>query len=360
VLRFPAGGVLAENVRGILGGAPAELDVKWDPVADRIGVDIRYLAGVASGQPTTGPRWLSARIALDALEVGDLALSRVNARMAATAAEVSFSEIEAQLSGGALTGSGEISLAQAERAPYGFTLEVVGFDAAPLAGVFGLPGESVTGIGHAKGRISGVLSRESRFARDGELDIGIALKNGEVSKLPALVALARLPSLSGVSGLLGRPLPYDSFVIDLKLEKGRLGLADGKLLGPQLRMLGSGEMDLDTPDKQTDLVIALLFLQTLDSMIGSLPLVRNVVLGRDRNLLALYFRLEGPRDDMRVTPLAPESVRSVVGFASSAVMTGIRTLGRLIPGTGGAEAEEPPPDVAPDPAPDPAPPPESP
>jgi hypothetical protein len=349
-LQFPAGGILAEDVRGILGGAPAEFDVRWDPAADKIAVDIRYLAGIASGQPTSGPRWLSARIALDSLDVGDLTLARVNSRIAATGAEVSFSEIEAQLSGGAVTGSGEVSLARAESAPFAFTLEVVGFDAAPLAGVFGLPGESVTGIGHAKGRIGGVLSRESRFVRDGDLDIGIALKDGEVSKLPALVALARLPSLSGVSGLLGQPLPYDSLVIDFKLEKGRLGLADGKLLGPQLRMLGSGEMDLTTPEKHSDIVIALLFLQTLDSMIGSLPLVRNVVLGKDRNLLALYFRLDGPRDDMRVTPLAPESVRNIVGFASSAVMTGIRTLGRLIPGTGGEDAEEPAP--APEPVPE--------
>ncbi len=348
-LRFPRGGVLAQNVRGILGGAPAEFDVKWDPSADRIDVDIRYLAGTAPGRPTTGPRWLSADIALDTLEVGELTLEKVKARIESTGANVTFPEIEAVLSGGAATGSGEVSLAEAGRAPFRFALDVRKFDAAPLASVFGLPADSVTGTGHAKGSIAGALSRESRFARDGELDIGLALANGTVSKLPALVALARLPSLSGVSGLIGRPLPYDSLTMDFKLEKGRLGLSDGKLLGPQLRMLGSGEMRLDTPTKESDFVVALLFLQTLDSVIGSLPLVRNVVLGKDENLLALYFRLDGPRDDLRVTPLAPERVRNVVGFASEAVMMGVRTLGKLIPGSGGGEAE-------PEPAPSPAPP----
>ena len=91
---------------------------------------------------------------------------------------------------------------------------------------------------------------------------------------------------------------------------------------------------------------------TIDETIGNTPLVRlqrlpgtentrrrNVILGKDRNLLALYFRLDGPRDDMRVTPLPPERVRDAVGFASDAVMKGVRTLGKLIPT--GAEAAEP-------------------
>ena len=116
-------------------------------------------------------------------------------------------------------------------------------------------------------------------------------------------------------------------------------MTDAKLLGSQLRMLGSGEMDLNTPTKESEFIVALLFLKTLDSVIGSLPIVRNVILGKDRNLLALYFRLDGPRDDMRVTPLPPERVRDAVGFASDAVMKGVRTLGKLIPT--GAEAAEP-------------------
>ena len=330
-LRFPAGGVVAEGVRGVLGGAPAELDVNWDPAADRVAVDVRYLAGTAPGRAISGPTWLSGRVALDSLALGELPLSAVRTQLAAEGALVRFSEVTAELSGGALTGSGRMALGEPGRAPFSFDLEVTGFDAAPIVGTFGLPAESITGRGNAKGRVSGSLRPEGRFATDGELDIQLALKDGTVARLPGLVALARLPSLSGVSALLGRPLPYDELTVDLKLANGRLGLADGKLLGSQLRMLGSGEMDLNTPTKESDFIVALLFLQTLDSVIGSLPIVRNVVLGKDQNLLALYFRLDGPRDDLRVTPLAPERVRDVVGFASDAVMKGVRTLGKLIP-----------------------------
>jgi hypothetical protein len=354
VLRFPSGGILSEGARGVLGGAPAELDVKWEPAADRVDVAIRYLEAPPGGQPITGPTWFSGRIALDSLDIGELRPTDVQARVDAVGTDVRFSDVRAAIAGGALSGSGSVALGEAGRAPFAFDLEVRDFDAAPVATAFELPDDSVVGRGKAAGRVAGVLRPGGRFATEGELDVRVELENGSVAKLPGLVALARLPSLSGVSGLLGRPLPYDTLTLDFNLAKGQLGIADAKLLGSQLRMLGSGEMDLNTPTKESDFVVALLFLQTLDSVIGSLPIVRNVMLGKDRNLLALYFHMYGPRDDMFVTPLAPERVRDIVGFASSAVMKGVRTLGKLIPGAAG---EPPPEDEAePTPAPSPAPP----
>lgn len=338
VLRFPAGGIHTEGARGVLGGAPAELDVTWQPAADRVEVGIRFLDEPSRGQPITGPTWLSGRIALDSLDIGELRPTNVLARIDAEGTDVRFTDVSAAIAGGALTGSGQVALGEAERAPFSFDLDVRDFDAAPVATAFELPEASVVGRGKAAGRVAGTLRTGGRFATEGELDVHVELVKGSVAKLPGLVALARLPSLSGVSGLLGRPLPYDTLSLDFKLANGQLGLADAKLLGSQLRMLGSGEMNLNTPTKESDFVVALLFLQTLDSVIGSLPIVRNVILGKDKNLLALYFHMYGPRDDMFVTPLAPERLRDIVGFASSAVMKGVRTLGGLIPGGGGEAA----------------------
>jgi hypothetical protein len=354
VLHFPAGGILTEGARGVLGGAPAELDVKWQPAADRVEVAIRFAEELARGQPITGPTWLAGRIALDSLAIGDLRPTHVQARIDAVGTDVHFSDVSAEIAGGALSGSGRVALGVAERAPFSFDLEVRDFDAAPVARAFDLPDESVVGRGKAAGRVAGALRPAGRFATDGELDMRVELADGSVAKLPGLVALARLPSLSGVNGLLGRPLPFDSLSLDFKLANGQLGLADAKLLGSQLRMLGSGEMNLNTPTKESDFVVALLFLETLDSVIGSLPIVRNVILGRDRNLLALYFHMYGPRDDMFVTPLAPERLRDIVGFASSAVMKGVSALGKLIPTGGGGGDAAPPDETKPTPAPSPA------
>ncbi|MGH2899346.1 MAG: hypothetical protein ACRDMZ_11775, partial [Solirubrobacteraceae bacterium] len=175
-LRFANGGVIAQNVRGVLGGAPAELDVNWDPTADRIDVDVRYLEGVAPGQPITGPRWLSGNVALDQLQVGELHLSQVRSRLDAEGTAVHFSEMTAELAGGAVTAVGDMALGEEGRAPFRFDLEARGFDAAPLAGAFGLPEHSLAGTGHAKGHVAGPLRVGGHFATDGELAIGVALK----------------------------------------------------------------------------------------------------------------------------------------------------------------------------------------
>jgi hypothetical protein len=90
-------------------------------------------------------------------------------------------------------------------------------------------------------------------------------------------------------------------------------------------------MDLSQTVPNYDFVIALLFMQTLDKLLEQVPIVRNVMLGEDQNLIAVYFRVKGPRDDLSVTPLPPQTVSSIVGFASSAVMDGVRRLGALIP-----------------------------
>jgi hypothetical protein len=330
-LRFPNGGFTADNVRGILGGAPATLEVRYDPALDTLGIDIRYLEGAAPGAPITGPRWLEGKIALPALEIADLPFENLRADVVAEGTDVTFPDIRADLTGGSGYGSGRVSLGQAERAPFEFRWKVKGFDVAPHVGNFGLPDRSVTGIGQSTGMASGEMRAGGDFSTEGFVEMGLSLQKGEIAQLPGLVAIARLPSLSGVSGLLGKPLPYNSLIIDLKLENGRLALTEGKLLGPQLRILAEGEMDLNTKRKETDLVVALLFLKTLDTVLGSLPIVRNVVLGKNQNLLALYLRVQGPHDDLSVTPLPPEGVRSVVGFASESVMKGVRALGRLIP-----------------------------
>ncbi|MFI5314833.1 MAG: AsmA-like C-terminal region-containing protein [Myxococcota bacterium] len=330
-MRFPDGGISADPVQGVLGGAPATFSVNWERAADRVDVDVKYGEDAAPGGPLTGPRWLSAKIAFERLSLPDWPLSEVNARVTAEGALVAITALKASLAGGDLSGRGQLDLSQADRAPFALELGVSEFDPRPMCATFALPADSVAGRGYATAHLAGALRPGGDFATEGTLDVKLILRDGSVDRLPALVAIARLPSLQGVTGLLGKPLPYRTVELDLALAKGKLALSDGKLLGPQLRLLANGEMDFNTPRKQSDFVVALLFLQTLDRMLEQVPIVRNVVLGEDKNLIAVYLRLQGPRDDLSVTPLPPAAVSSIVGFASNAVMSGVRSLGRLIP-----------------------------
>jgi AsmA-like C-terminal region len=340
-LRFPDGGLLADPVAGIVGGAPATFTARWDRAADRVDVDLHYEEGVAPGGPVTGPRWLSGSIASEQLSLPDWPLEDVRAQLTAERAQVTITGLEARLAGGKLEGSGHLDLSRPRRAPFDLDLGVSDFDPRPLCATFALAPASVTGRGYAKAKLSGALRPGGDFATEGALDVHLLMRDGSVDRLPWLVAIARVPSLAGVTGLLGKPLPYRTVDLDVSLAHGKLAFSDGKLLGPELRLLGSGEMDMSKPDKPSDFVVALLFLQTLDRVLEQVPIVRNVVLGDDKNLIAVYLRLQGPRDDLSVTPLPPQTVQSIVGFASNAVVQGVKSLGRLIPLGGTAESATP-------------------
>jgi hypothetical protein len=340
-LSFPNGGVAAEGVQGVLGGAPADIAVHWDRDADRVDVDVRYGDATSPGEPTTGPRWLSGKIAFEKLRIPDWPIDELEIELAAERSIVSLAKLDGRLAGGKVSGVGHIDLGPVDRAPFALDLRGQDFDPAPLCATFGLPADSIQGRGFARVHMVGALRPGGDFANEGQLSVNLVLRDGTVGRLPTLVAIERLPSLAGVTGLLGRPLPYTKVEADLALANGRLGLSNTKLLGPQLRILGSGEMDLSKTPPQYDFVIALLFMQTLDKLLEQVPIVRNVMLGEDQNLIAVYFRVRGPRDDLSVTPLPPQAVSTIVGFASSAVMDGVRRLGALIPLPGRQEQPQP-------------------
>ncbi|HTO54501.1 MAG TPA: AsmA-like C-terminal domain-containing protein [Myxococcota bacterium] len=343
-LRFPDGGVLAQPVTGIVGGAPAEVSVKWERAADRVEARIHYLDGTVPDTPTVGPRWLAGKVDFTTLHLPDWPFEGLHARLVAERAQVTVTGIEGKLSGGQIQGSGHLDLSQADKAPFDLELGVSDFDPAPVCANFGLPAESVSGRGYVKLQMAGSLHPGGEFGKEGTLSGTLILRDGTVARLPGLVAIARLPSLQGVNGLLGKPLPYRTVQLELALQNGKLAVSDGKLLGPELRILGNGELDLTTPQRQTDFVVALLFLQTLDRVLDQVPIVRNVVLGEDENLIAVYLHLQGPRDDLKVTPLPPAMVQNVVGFASSAVVNGVKSLGRLMRLSG---PKSPPPESSP-------------
>jgi len=330
-LRFPDGGVLADPVQGILGGAPASMRVRWDPAVDRVDVAVHYNEGAAPGGPITGPLWLRANVDFEQLAIPEWPIESLRASLSGERALVTLHTIDGRIAGGNLAGSGSLDLSEPTRAPFKLDFSVASFEPRQMCATFGLPPESVSGRGNAKVRMAGGLRPGGSFAGEGQLDAKLELRDGTVDRLPALVAIARLPSLAGVTGLLGRPLPYKTASVDLSLADGRLAFADGKLLGPQLRILASGEMNAASPDRPLDLVVALLFLQTLDRLLEEVPVVRNVVLGDDENLIAVYLRVKGPRANPSVTLLPPQSVKSVMGFASKAVIAGVKRLGQLIP-----------------------------
>ncbi|MCP4004528.1 MAG: AsmA-like C-terminal region-containing protein [bacterium] len=345
-LDLPPGQVRINGAKGVIGGAPASFDVAYETANRIANVRIRY----GDGPPEEpyrepGKTWLDGDVRVPRLFLGEWQLDDAVFHLAARGDHAEFSRISGTLDGGTVAGAGSISLADKDAAEYVFGLQVLDAKAELISTKIGIPKDALSGTASFNGRLAGVLARGEPFMERGNLKLLVRLEDGEVSGLPALLSVARLPSLQGVRGLLGRPLPFEIINAELKLAESMVEIRELKLDGPELRILADGVIDLKPEENTIDMVVALLFLQTVDKLLGSVPIVRDVVLGKNRNLLATYFRLDGPRTNPRARILAPSALNTATGVISG----GLRRLRNLIPIGRSAKKEDGKKDEAPSP-----------
>jgi hypothetical protein len=333
VLRFPTGLMLIENARGVLGGAPARLNARWDQVADTIDIDIEYEDGVAPPASDPGPAWASGHFESDLISLGDWPLEVVAGDFSITGSTVSVQDVTAYLEGGAVQTNGTMSLAEEEAAPFGFSIEVVGADGAGIVQILELEDGTLTGEVDASGTIAGRLSPERLFLEDAEVRLRTECHGGTVGNLPARMLIARLATpLGWTSVFTGRELPLEQMTADIEIDHGILRTENFVLESPEVRALAAGEIDVLSDDLQTDMVMALLFLQTVDQVLERVPLVGRWILGQDKSLVALYIHMEGPWDNPKGTVMPPSSIATATGWAGRMIGGGVRRVRDLLTG----------------------------
>jgi hypothetical protein len=334
VLRFPEGNVLIEQADGILGGAPARLRAFWDRPNDALSVEIAYGDGEAppvreSALPPA-QRWFDGRLELATLYLGDWRLDGVRGAFHGDGPTIELRDVDATLGGGALEGQGYISLAEQGTAPLGFVLDLGAADAAAIAEVLGMQPGTLRGTLDGDGTLLGQLTPERPFLADARIRIDTTIREGTLGNTPRTVALARLATPMGWTGLFGRRLPYDQISADFEIREGELQVRDFALTGPELRALAAGNIDLLSDDLQTDMIVALLFLQTVDTMLERVPIFGSWMLGEDRNLIALYFQLDGPWENPNGRVVAPGAIQTATGWAGRLLGGGVRRIRDLL------------------------------
>lgn len=340
-LRFPDGNLLVEHARGVLGGAPAVVRAFWDRSAQGLTVDIRYEDGDAPPlvEPALPPEdaWFDSRFSMDTIFLGRWRLDGVNGRFHGTGPTVELQDVTARLAKGDLSAQGYVELKEESAAPFGFVLELENAEAAGISTVIGMQEGTLDGNLAAGGSFIGRLVPDRSVLEKADVRLKTTIRDGTLGNTPRTVALARLASPLGWTGLFGRRLPYDEIQASFSIRNGLLRTPDFALTGPELRALAAGEINLLDDDLQTDMVIALLFLQTIDSVLERVPLVGSWVLGPDRNLVALYFELDGPWDAPRGRPLPPSAIQTATGWAGRLLGGGVRRIRDLL--TTGSQPE---------------------
>jgi len=335
-MRFPPRGPEISKARAVVSGGLADLDIRWDRVDDAIQVRIEYLPGEVPPYRIPDGVWLSGDLSIPELVLGPWQLERVRTALHGEKGRIDFERLDADISNGTLDGTGDLDLTQQASAPLRFQLSLRQADAARVTEFMRSERAAITGVASAEVRLDGSLDPTREFMDECDMDVDFEFKDGSVLDLPIAIQLARLPSLEGVRGLFGQALPYETMSGQVLLRKGLLQLEDFSILGPQLRALAAGRIDLRTETLESDLLVALLFLQTLDRVIGKVPLVGQMLLGSDGSLVSLGFRVRGAFGNPSVTPATPSSLQNAADWTGG----WLRRVGEMIPGLRSGETTE--------------------
>ncbi len=339
-LRFPAGRVVVDDVEAVIGGAPGRLSAVYDPEANEVAVRVLYLDGEAPPRSDPGEHWASGQFSIATLPLGPWRLDDVSGRLEARGAELVIPRFEAHFSGGPAEGFGRFDLGHEEAADFAFFASVRDADASGLTGPLERPAGSIQGRLALDGRFSGKLGPELRFIEAADFGLAVRIEKGSFGDLPALMVLARLPSLQGIRGLFGTQLPFDAVSGDVVLRDGTLRTEHFALQGPELRAHARGQIDMASEELDSDFVLAFLFLQTVDRVLGSVPIVGRWMLGEDESLVAITLQIDGPWEDPRVRPMAPGAVQTAAGWAVRVVTSGANQILRVLGGSA-PRTEEP-------------------
>ncbi len=328
-IRFPGGRLWIEKAEAVVGGAPGRVSVLWDPLANTVAAQVVYSDDEAPPLRDPGPYWMSARIAVDPLYLGAWRLDQVHGWLYAEGATIEFRDLSGRYGSGPASGAGSVSLANPEGAEYDFRASVHHAEASALCEPLLRPEGSITGRLALDGRFAGRLDPNRSPLETADYGMAVRIEEGTLDELPATMVLARLPSLQGIRGLFGARLPFDALSADVAIVDGVLRTENMALQGSELRMHARGSIDLLSEQRETDMELAFLFLQTVDRVLGTLPILGSWVLGDDQSLVGVYLHLDGAWDDPRVRPVPPDAVQAA-GWAVNLVAGGASQLFQFI------------------------------
>jgi hypothetical protein len=294
----------------------------------------------SSGLPLDGLVWAEGSFELGTLESDVWSHRRLSGRVRAAMSRVAFDGVEADtLPSGRVEGDLLIDLGREDALPYRAVFTASDLDADALFAQAKLGRGLVAGRVSANGDLRGRYERgvHPTAALNGE--VHLTARDGHVRHdLPAVLAL----TLAGES----LDLRSEREVVRYTSCESRLELTEGvartdalEFEGPDLRMFGSGSLDLGHPPHAIDSEVVVFLFRPVDRVLGAMPIIGSLILGGSDNLFAAYFQLDGPWDAPTATyqplrSLNTGPLRLVTGLPS-VVRRGIASLG-------GTDASAPP------------------
>jgi uncharacterized protein YhdP len=252
--------------------------------------------------------WARGRFATTGIRTGPLAFEQIEGRFALRGQTLALSQVEAGMAGGGrLDGSASFALDRHGEVPVGVDLAVVGAETDRIAQLFGLAPGFATGRADVRGQLAGPLRPGAGLIDELVGRVVIDARDGEIQQqVPLLAAVAH--AIEGWSPTAAsETLQYERIETRIDFQRGRLSTDRFALEGP-LRIVASGEIDLNRDPASVDASFGFFLLRQADQLLGAIPLINLLIPGSDRGLIGAYFEATGPLDDPTIRAMPIKSI----------------------------------------------------
>jgi hypothetical protein len=327
-----------------------ERHLRIDVEAPEVAAPVEPVAAAPASAAPAGAA-LEAPWAVGWIDIGPsksgLSQRHTRARVRAIGADVRFDDVVCELDPtGWLVGSLELDLSHEDRVPYSLAAELRDADLAALIAQRGFTGEFATGRLGLSGRLAGSLVPGRALLHDATGPLILAARDGTVRKnVPPVFALAL--ASDAMNPFARREwIRYERVDAALAFEAGKLSTEALELEGPDLRMFASGEIDMRSTPHPLDAEVALFLFRQLDWALVKIPILSDLLLGENRNLVAAYFRLVGTWEQPKANAQPLRTLQETAGGdiiegIPRVVTQGMRAIGALLRPTEGAAKPAP-------------------
>jgi hypothetical protein len=222
-----------------------------------------------------------------------------------------------------LHGSIDLDLGQTERAPFEVRAEV---REGRLEDVYAAGGwaDQATGSLVGTARVRGAVRPGHAVLGDAQGSVSLHARSG-VIRQPFRLFLAVGMASETLNPFRERgTIRYDAMDAELHLADGSYVFDILQVDGPALRAAAHGRIGTTGPH-DAEMVMGLFFFRTLDDVIGRLPILNRIFLGKDENLIGAYVALTGPWEQMQARVIPTKTLlRGPVSFVFEGLPSFVR------------------------------------
>jgi hypothetical protein len=279
--------------------------------------------------------WATGRIQIGATQ-GGFRQRTTTAHLRAVGATVHFDDVHCELDpSGQITGSLDLDLSRSDAVPYSLDAKLESGDLAALLVQRGVKGEPMTGTLELLGPLSGTLVPGQPLLHDVNGALGFRLREGTIPKtVPPVLALALASdSLNPFSSR--ERIRYSHIDADLHFANGTMSTQALEVEGPDLRLFAAGEIGLADKPNPLRAELALFLFRQLDWALVKIPILNELLLGENKNLVAAYFKLVGTWQDPVAHAQPLLTVKDTAGGdilegIPRVVLQGVKAIGGLL------------------------------